>query len=66
MMTCGLWIQTIGHTVREGTQESPVGSEVFQLLSYFAYVPVARVYVGQLLVVAPSRNLLNGVAVLVD
>ena len=42
-----------------------MGSEV---LSYFAYVIVMRVYVGQALVVAASRNhaLLNDVTALVD
>ena len=42
-----------------------MGSEV---LSYFVYVIVMCVYIGQLLVVAASRNhpLLNGVAAPVD
>ena len=51
--------------IRECTQGSLAGSEV---LSYFAYVPVPCVYLGQPLVVAGSRNhpLLNDVTALVD
>ena len=47
------------------TRESLARREV---LSYFAYVTVTLVYVGQPLVVAASRNrtLLNGVAAHID